>query len=198
MKIFDIVYDFVEGVVCVTIWVCLCQGLKIKGLLIHRDVALFAWDYVGSIHSHQSHASLEELRILALALFVPAEYHSPVLLSNSDEILDEVNIFEDRILLSSEHQSNEIIFLMQLLTTLILSAGGYDHCIFRLGRRLFFAILNRFPLVLPESAYFLSILPSFFVQYLLNLSVGQFLFLYPNHWWLSDSRSFLSALSVEV
>jgi hypothetical protein len=112
MEIFDIVYDFIQGVVSVPVWVCLRQVLQIKCLLIQGDVALFAWNNVGGINSHQSHASFEKLRKLALSLLMPAENYSLILLSNSYEILNEINILEDGVLFSSEHEPDKIIFLM--------------------------------------------------------------------------------------
>jgi len=37
----------------------------------------------------------------------------------SDEVFDEVNWLEDRILFAPEHQTNKIVFLLQLLVGFI-------------------------------------------------------------------------------
>ena len=61
------------------------------------------------------------------------EQHAFVLLADPDEVLDEVDRLEDRVLLASEHQSDEVVLFLQLFVGLVLGGEVDDHCVFGFG-----------------------------------------------------------------
>lgn len=70
---------------------------------------------------------------------------------------------EQRVLLPPQHQSDEVVLLLELLVGLVLGARADDHRVLSLRRRLLFVDVVYLPEIFAKSADLFPVLPSFLV-----------------------------------
>jgi hypothetical protein len=80
---------------------------------------------------------------------VLTEKNAFIFIADPYKIFDEFDVLEDRILFPPQHQSDEIVLLVQLLVALIFIVGANHNGVFCFGRGLLFTKFGCLSLVLP-------------------------------------------------